>query len=59
MASSTSLHSLLFPSSSGIQPFLRRFSPSDVIPALVRMHVLGAIRLVGAPGAMGLEGLLS
>ena len=58
MASPKLLHYLLLPSSSGTQPFLRTFSLSDAISALVRMCVPDTIRSVGVHGAMGLAGLL-
>ena len=58
MASATSLHSPLLPSTSGTPPFLRRFSFSGVMLTLVRMHVPGAISLVRVHGAMGFAGLL-
>ena len=53
------VHSFLLPSSSGKPPFLRTFSLSDTMSALVRMHALGIIRLVWAHGAMGLAELPS
>ena len=57
MASHTSLHFLLLPSSYGIPPFLKRFSFSGVFSTLVRMHVPGIIRLVRAHGTMNLAEL--
>ena len=58
MASPTSLHSLLLPSSLGTPPFLGTFSLPDTISELVRMHVLGTISLVRIHSGMCLAGLL-
>ena len=59
MASSSSLHFPLLPSSSRTTSFPQRFSHSGRMPTLARMHVPGAKRSVRMHGAIGLAGLLS
>ena len=58
MASPTSLHSLLLPSSFGTPLFLRTFSLSGTISVLVKMCVPGTIMSVRVHDAMCLAGLL-